>query len=115
MDETKKQIETLLPSDIQRIDLGRVIILKVFKKSDGKQIVGGRVEEGSIRKGAQVEIKRNRAAIGRGSILELQRNRAPVEQARQGEEFGIMMEAETAIQEGDSLDIFQEETIKRTL
>ena len=115
LDETKKQIETLIPPDIQRTDLGRAIILKVFKKSDGKQVVGGRVEEGSIRTGAQVEIKRNGAVVGRGSILELQRNRTPVEQAGQGEEFGIMVEAGTTIQEGDSLNMFREETVKRTL
>lgn len=115
LDKVKRVIENMIPPIINRTNLGRAKILKVFRKDGIKQIVGGRVEEGTIKKGAAIEIKRGREVLDRGNILELQRNKQPAEEVTQGLEFGIMVDSKTAIQEDDALDIFQEETIKRVL
>ncbi len=115
LDEVKKVIENMIPPIVNRINLGRAKILKVFRKDGVKQIVGGRIEEGIIKKGGMVEIKRAKEILGRGNILQLQKNKQEAEEVGQGSEFGILVDSKTTIQEGDTLEIFQEETIKRVL
>jgi translation initiation factor IF-2 len=115
LDEVKKKIEEMIPPEIKRIDLGRAKILKFFKKDGSRQILGGRVEEGIIKKGAKIQINRLKENVGSGSILELQREKQPVTEVIKGFEFGAMIDSRTEIQEGDVIEIFEEEVIKRTL
>lgn len=115
LEEVKRGIEDMLPPVVKRTDLGRAKILKIFKKDGAKQIVGGRVEEGVIKKGVSIEVGRGKEILGRGNILQLQRNKQDVEEVGQGSEFGILTDCKVAIQENDWLDIFQEEIIKRKL
>ncbi len=116
MNEVKRAMEDMLPPETKRTDLGRAKILKMFKKDGNKQIVGGRVEEGIIKKGAKADIKRGKdVAAGSGLILELQRNKVNAGEVEKGAEFGVMIDSKTAIQEGDVLEIFEEEVVKRTL
>ena len=115
LDETKKKIEEMIPPEIRKTILGRAKILKVFKQDGAQQIVGGRVEEGVIKKGVQAEVQRRKENVGRGSILQLQQNKQDVDEVQKGTEFGIMIDSSTAIEEGDVLEIFQEEVIKRGL
>lgn len=115
IDEVKKQISDMIPPEIRRQDIGLVKILKVFKKDSAKQIVGGRVEEGIIKDGARVEIKKKREVVGQGKILELQHNKQKVDMVEKGSEFGVLIESTTAIEEGDVLIIYTEETIKKEL
>lgn len=115
IDNVKKEMNEMLPPEIKRMDLGRAKILKLFKKEGMKQIIGGRVEEGTITKGAKADIKRFKEVIGQGTILELQHNKQIENQVEKGSEFGILIESKTAIEAGDVLDIYQEDLIKRTL
>ena len=113
IDEVKEKALEIIPPEVKRIDLGRAKILKIFKKSGSKQIVGGRVEDGAIKKGVAVEIKRNKEIVGRGAILQLQKDKRDAEEVEKGNEFGMMIESNVNIAEGDVIDIFQEEKIKR--
>lgn len=115
LEEVKRGIEDMLPPVVKRTDLGRARILKIFKKDGAKQIVGGRVEEGAIKKSASIEVRRGQEILGRGNILQLQRNKQDVEEVGQESEFGILTDCKITIQENDGLDIFQEEVIKRKL
>lgn len=115
LDHVKEKISEMLPPEIHRMDLGRVKILKIFKKSGAKQIIGGRVEEGSIKKGSFAEIKRMKEAIGRAAISDLQQNKVPAPEVIKGLECGMAVDSQTAIEVGDVLEVFEEEVIKRTL
>ncbi len=115
IDEVKKQMQEMLPPIVTKINLGKARILKVFKKDGNKQIIGGKVEEGVIRKGSVIEIRRAKEIIGSGNIVGLQKEKREAEEVGKGAEFGMMADAKTAIQEGDFLEISQEEITKRTL
>lgn len=112
IDRVKETIVELIPAEIKRIDLGRIKILKVFKKENGKQIVGGRVTEGRAVKGARFDLVRMRDIAGGGTIAGLQREHTPAEEVAQGFECGIMIEGRGQIEEGDELVMWQEETKK---
>lgn len=115
LDEVRKGIEDLLPPIINKTTIGKARILKIFRKDGTKQIIGGRVEEGIIRKGALTEIRRLKETLGQGNIQQLQQNKQDVEEVRQGSEFGILIDSKTTIQENDWLDVIQEEITKRKL
>mgnify|MGYP001568094588 FL=1 len=105
----KKEITELVPAEKKRIILGRIKILKLFKKDNGGQIVGGRVEEGVVRRGADAQISRNGEEIGGGAIAQVQREKTPADEAGAGAECGLLVQTKISIQPGDILTVFQEE------
>ena len=115
LETLKQKIEEMLPSDIVETPLGRAKILKVFKRDGVKQIVGGRVEEGVVRRGVKARTKRNKTIIGEGGVIQLQQNKQNVDEVAKGFEFGVMIESETPIEEGDVLEIFEAKVTKKTL
>lgn len=115
LDRVKEKMIEMIPPEIKRINLGKIKILKTFKKDGDKQIIGGRVEEGVAEKGSKCEIRRAKELVGSGIILELQREKIKVEEVAKGIECGIFVESAAAVQEGDVLEIYEEEIVKRTL
>ena len=85
---------------------GRVEILACFSKKRSEQVIGGKVMEGRIVKGAQVKIQRGEEIVGRGKILNLQSNKLDVKEVLEGKECGILIDSDVEIVSGDQL-IFQ--------
>ncbi len=115
LDNVKSHIEGMIPPEVTRTEIGRMKILKVFKKDNNRQIIGGRVEDGFVKKGSVAEIKRNKEIIGRGLITQLQREKNVVDRVEKGSECGMSFDSGVGIQEGDVFDLFEEEVKKRTL
>ncbi len=101
VDTVKGLMEKRLPAKEERADLGRVKVLKVFGAKKGKQIVGGRVSEGKVPRGAQLEVQRKKKVIGRGKMADLQRNRQAIREGKKGDEVGILYGGTGEIEEGD--------------
>jgi translation initiation factor IF-2 len=85
---------------------GTAKILAIFSKNKDKQILGGKVQEGSIKLGSEIKILRRDAEIGRGKIKELQQTKIRTEEVNQGFEFGCMIESKTEIAIGDKVQGF---------
>ncbi len=115
LDALKQAIREVLPPQTLRRDIGRATVLALFRSPNGKQIFGGRVESGSVRSGARFDIQRNSLTVGSGKIVELQSNRRPVPEVAEGQEFGILAEADLTIAVGDALLVFQEEQVTPVL
>ena len=90
-----------------RVDLGKMKVLVVFMTEKNRQIVGGKVVEGEIKKGVQVEVLRGEELIGQGKIINLQKNKKDADIARKGEECGILYEGDVKAAEGDILQIYE--------
>ena len=78
-------------------------------------IVGGRVIEGKMAKGENIEIKREDEIVGKGKLSNLQQNKQNAEEVNQGNECGITFDGSTKIKEGDLLNCYREEVKKRKL
>ncbi|EKE18880.1 MAG: hypothetical protein ACD_9C00206G0002 [uncultured bacterium] len=115
VEEVKKMVIEMLPPEIVRTDLGMVNVLAIFKTGKRDMIVGGRVSEGKIIKGALIEIKRDGEIIGKGKLEQLQQDKKVTAEVGKGNECGIVFEGDTKIKEGDTLIAFTEEEKKRTL
>ena len=79
-------------------------VLKLFGIAKGKQVVGGRVLSGTLKRGALVKIMRREAEIGHGKIKELQQSKIAIDSANEGTEFGAMIESKMEIAPGDILN-----------
>ncbi|MBU6414984.1 hypothetical protein KGQ34_01940, partial [Patescibacteria group bacterium] len=114
-DRLKEEMENLLPAEVKIIPLGKAKILAFFKKEHDKQIIGGKVTSGKIKRGARCNVLRGNREIGKGFINDLQSQKKAASEVSEGSEFGMMTDVKQPIQAGDSLEIFEEERIKQKL
>ena len=115
VEEVRKFMEKILEPEEVRTDLGKIKVLAKFLDDKSRQIIGGRVIEGEVKKGARIEVFRNEEKVGFGRMISLQRNKKEAEQVQKGEECGILFEGGVKIEEGDILLIYTEEKIKGQL
>ena len=101
-----------MSTETVKIDLGQIKVLLSFWSKKRRQIVGGRIIEGEVKKGALIEILRDGEVIEQGKMINLQRNKKDIKKAKKGEEVGILYEGEKKIEKGDILVIFQKEQRK---
>ena len=108
-------LEKKVAPDIVKVNLGSVKILAVFKTEKNRQVIGGKVVSGRVKKGDLVDISRNKEKIGSGKIVQLQKNKKEVDEVLKGAECGILFEGNIAIEEGCFLEAYVEERRKGEL
>lgn len=102
-----KEITTSkIPKEYIDIVSGTAKILAVFSKNKDKQILGGKVQQGSLMVGSEVKILRRDLEIGRGKIKELQQQKVKADEIREGYEFGCLIESKIEIVAGDKVQGF---------
>ncbi|HTY39957.1 MAG TPA: translation initiation factor IF-2 [Candidatus Paceibacterota bacterium] len=85
---------------------GALEVLAVFNQGKlEKQVVGGKVTEGIFRNKAAFEIERAKAIIGRGRVQNIQQQKKDAGQVGEGNEAGVLLNSDIAIQKGDILII----------
>ncbi len=113
--KVRELMERKLTKEKERIDLGKIEVLAIFRTEKNRQIVGGNVIEGEVQKGASLEIFREEEKIGHGRIIELQSNKKDFDVVKKGKECGILYQGNERIKEGDTLVVFKEEYIQEEL
>ena len=101
--------------ELVTMDIGTLSVLAVFLTEKNRQIIGGKVTDGEIRKKSQMKIFRNEAELGTGKIINLQKDKKDTEVARKGEECGILYEGLVKIQQGDALKFSIQELQNKVL
>ena len=122
VEKIKEKMSDLLDPEINRIPLGKIKILALFKKDVKNQIVGGKITSGKIKRGAMVDVLRNNNIIVKGKLGQLQHQKADMGEVAEGLECGLRIDflgqslsPNMYVKEGDVLDIYEEEKIRRTL
>ncbi len=103
IDYVKERLKEATPEETVEVETGSAKILKTFSQSKDKQVVGGRMNEGEIKIGSSVKIYRREALIGTGKIKEMQVQKIKTDSAKEGQEFGMMIESKTEVAGGDIL------------
>jgi len=106
IDRIKGLVAEITPKETVDELTGTAKILKIFSRSKDKQILGGRVQEGTLKLGSEVKILRRDAEIGRGRIRELQQMKRKAVEAAKDSEFGALIESKHEIVEGDKIQSF---------
>lgn len=104
-------LEKIIEAETVRNDLGKVKVLAIFRTDKSRQIIGGKVQEGKIKK-SHVEVYRNEQLIGKGRIISLQRDKKEIDEVAKGYECGMLYEGNVKVEQGDILYFFIEEKRK---
>ncbi len=113
--EVRNGMEKSLDSEIIKKDVGKIKALVLFWAEKNRQIVGGKIQDGEIKRGLRLEVLRDNVKIGNGKIVELQRDKKVVEKLVKGDECGILFEGNVKIEKNDILSAFIEERRKSEL
>ncbi|MBI2484462.1 hypothetical protein HYV71_04755 [Candidatus Uhrbacteria bacterium] len=115
LDDVKEMIETLIKPETRRTIVGQAKILAIFRTEAKSMIVGAVVLEGSIKPKIRARIVRGDTEIGEGIIAKVRSGKTEVASAQSGQECGIAFESKHTLEVGDTIELYEEETIKRSL
>jgi len=107
----KEEMQLLVKPEINRVDLGRLKVLAIFRTETSSQIVGGKVLDGVVKNNTLVEIRRGDNFIATGRLTRLQTGKQDVEQADKDQEAGLKYEGKPVIEVGDILQIYREDRV----
>ena len=116
----RKEMAGMLAAEVRREVLGKVKILALFKKDSRAQVIGGRVLSGKLVRGALCDVMRDGKSIILAKVGQVQQAKQDVPEVSEGLDTGMridIIDSRTAvdIEVGDILEVYQEESIARTL
>jgi translation initiation factor IF-2 len=96
----KKEVDTII---------GQAKILKTFSSTKNSHVAGGSVTVGVLHLKDQFKLMRAGNEVARGHITTLQLAKSPVTRVESGNEFGMMLDCDTAPESGDIIEAFKRE------
>ena len=115
VDEIKLALEGLLdPDKVERI-IGKAVVQQQFKIPNLGFIAGSKVIEGVIQRNVNARLFRDDELFIEGKIESLKRFKDDVKEVKEGLECGIGIIGAKKYKEGDVIEAYEIEEIKRTL
>ena len=115
MDEIHKILEGMLKPEQREVATGRAIVLRTFSITRFGTIAGCRVLNGTIERSSRIHLIREQRVINTYGIASLKREKEDAREVREGMECGIRLENYNDVKEGDLLEAFKIEEVKRKL
>ena len=115
VDDIKAAASGLLKDEIREKFIGYATIKEVFKVSTVGKVAGCLVTEGVARRSAGVRLLRDNVVIHEGTLKTLKRFKDEVAEVISGQECGMAFENYDDVRQGDVIEIFERETVERTL
>ena len=115
IEDVKAAMSGLLDPEIKEVILGRVEIRKTFKVSKLGVIAGCYVVEGKVTRDAGVRLIRDGVVIFEGKLDSLKRFKDDAKEVLQGFECGLTLDKFNDLREGDIIEAFTTEAVKREL
>ena len=115
IDDVKAALSGLLKPEIREVIDGRAEVRAVFKVPKAGTVAGLYITEGKITRNSQVRLIRDGIVLHEGVIDSLKRFKDDVKEVLSGYECGLGLEKFNDIREGDHIESFSFEEIKRAL
>lgn len=115
MDEIRRILEGMLKPEQKEVPTGRAIVLRTFSITRFGTIAGCRILNGTIERSSRVHLIRDQKVMNTYNIASLKREKDDAREVREGMECGIRLENFNDVKEGDLLEAFKIEEVKRTL
>jgi translation initiation factor IF-2 len=114
-DHIRLALQGLLRPERVEVSTGRAIVLRTFNISRFGTIAGCRVLNGTISRDSRVHLIRDQKVLNDYRIGSLKREKDDAKEVREGMECGIRLEGFNDVKEGDLLEAYRVDEIKRTL
>ncbi|QDU11653.1 translation initiation factor IF-2 [Gimesia aquarii] len=115
VDDIRQSLEGLLRPELVQEQTGRALVLQTFSISRFGKIAGCRVLNGTINRNDRVHVIRDQKILNQYPIASLKREKDDTKEVREGMECGILLAGFNDIKEGDLLEAFRINEVKRTL
>jgi translation initiation factor IF-2 len=109
LDELKKAVTGLLTPVIKEVSVGRAEVRNTFRVKGSGMIAGCSVQEGIMKRDAEVRVLRDNAVVYTGRVVSLRRFKEDVNEVRTGFECGVGISNFNDVKVGDVLECFKME------
>ena len=113
IEDIEAAMKGMLDPEYKEVVIGHASVRATFKVSGAGTIAGAYVTDGKITRNAQVRVVRDGVVITEGKIDSLKRFKDDVREVAANYECGIGLENFNDVKEGDVLEAFVQEEIKR--
>ncbi len=113
IDDVKAAMKGMLDPVFEEKVIGNVEVRQTFKVSNVGTIAGAYVLEGKIERNAGVRVLRENVVIHEGKLVSLKRFKDDVKEVAKGYECGMQIENYNDLKEGDIIEVYVMEEIKR--
>ncbi len=115
VDDVKAAMSGLLAPTLREVFLGNATIKEVFNITKVGKVAGCLVTDGKLERGGKVRLIRDNVVIHEGTLSILKRFKDDVKEVPAGQECGASFANYQDIRQGDVIECFNIETIKRSL
>ena len=115
VEEIKAALSGMLTPERKESVIGMVEVRQVFRISKVGTVAGCYVQEGLVKRGAQVRVLRDNVVIHTGDIDTLKRFKDDVREVKAGFECGMSLKNFQDLKEGDQFEVFEVLEVARTL
>jgi translation initiation factor IF-2 len=115
VEEVKAALSGMLAPERKESVIGLVEVRQVFRISKVGTVAGCYVQEGMVKRGAQVRVLRDNVVIHTGEIDALKRFKDDVREVKSGFECGMSLKNFQDLKEGDQFEVFEILEVARTL
>lgn len=115
IEDIEKALTGMLEPEFKEMYLGRIEIKKVFKVAKVGNVAGCVVVDGKVRRDSNIRIVRDGVVVYEGKLASLKRFKDDAKEVVAGQECGLGIENFNDIKEGDIVEAFDIQEVKRTL
>lgn len=117
IDDVRARLEDLLAPEVVETEIGKLKVKGVFRTMKDQIIAGGEVTKGKVEPGVLARVLRDGEKLAEVEVEKVQRQQQEAKEVFEGEECGLSLKInkKLVLEEGDSLEFFTRELVKRTL
>ncbi len=117
LDDAKHSMEELLAPEVVETEIGTLTIKGIFRTLKDEVIAGGEVTSGKVTTGIMARVKRGKEQVAEVEVSKVQRQQVEAKEVFEGEMCGLSLKTDKKLllEEGDILEFFTREIVKRTL
>ncbi|MGL5577571.1 MAG: translation initiation factor IF-2, partial [Fusobacteriaceae bacterium] len=115
VEDIEKALTGMLDPEFKELYVGRIEIKKVFKVTGAGNVAGCVVVDGKVKNDSSIRMIRDGVIMYEGKLSTLKRFKDDVKEVVAGQECGLGVEGFNDIKEGDIVEAFYMQEIKRKL
>jgi translation initiation factor IF-2 len=117
LDDARNSMEAMLAPEVVETEIGKLTIKGIFRTLKDELIVGGEVTSGKAVAHVLARIKRGDEQLAEAEVTSVQRQQQEAKEVFEGEMCGLSLKTskKLILEEGDKLEFFSRELVKRTL
>lgn len=117
LDDARNSMEAMLAPEVVETEIGKLTIKGVFRTLKDEVIAGGEVTTGKVMPDVLARAKRGDETLAEVEVTKVQRQQQEAKEVFEGEMCGLSLKTvkKLELQEGDTLEFFTRELVKRTL